>query len=396
MAHWLDGALKLLEAETADLTELARMVGADPKTFYRGADFRSADLSDEDISAFDVMGANVSQAVIGERNRAFLASKDLADLLHVLKIERLPGDPEASANWPAYERLRDIVYERLIARAIPNSTLAHRFLLDVTTYLDRIADYKGAAEMALAVRNLIEARLPEADRQVAVALANHGGSLLKLGDLAGALELLERAVALHEVHRPGSADLAGSYFLLGAVLLEQGRTGQAARLNQAARRYQQALALWRRLLGRGDAVAKALNNLGAMREAQGRGAAAARLFAMSLKMWRAVLPPGDARLTTGLQNTGAMWGKTGRMDMAEHLLREALEVRQEAYAGQPQHPDTREAAEGLILCLLRRAAAGENRGLREMEARQLCERYGFEFEGMKVSAMRYPYVPLAG
>ena len=92
MAHWLDGALKLLEAGTDDLAELALMVGADPKTFYRGADFRAADLSSEDLSAFDIEGASLSQAAIGERNRAFLARKDLADLLHALK-RKITGRP---------------------------------------------------------------------------------------------------------------------------------------------------------------------------------------------------------------------------------------------------------------------------------------------------------------
>ena len=97
----------------------------------------------------------------------------------------------------------------------------------------------------------------------------------------------------------------------------------------------------------------------------------------------------------GLMNTGAMWLKAGRADLAEPLLREALALWQGVYAGQPQHPDTRDAADWLILCLLRRAAAGENRGKREMEARQMCDRYGFDFEARKVTAIQYPYAPRA-
>lgn len=38
MNHWLDNAAKLLNAETDDLRELAQMVGADPRDFYRNID----------------------------------------------------------------------------------------------------------------------------------------------------------------------------------------------------------------------------------------------------------------------------------------------------------------------------------------------------------------------
>jgi tetratricopeptide (TPR) repeat protein len=179
-------------------------------------------------------------------------------------------------------------------------------------------------------------------------------------------------------------------------LLALARAGQAAALPQALRRHQQALALQRRLhRGPSDAVARALNNLAGVRDLQGRGAAAARLYAASLKIWRAILPPGDARLAYGALNTGAMMLESGVADRAEPLLREALEIREAAFAAQPQHPDRRLAADWLISCLLRRAQAGENRGLREMQARQLCDRYGFDFDERQKFAARYPYTPPA-
>ena len=106
-----------------------------------------------------------------------------------------------------------------------------------------------------------------------------------------------------------------------------------------------------------------------------------------------MLPPGDVRLAYGLKNTGATSLQTGRADLAEPLLREALELRQAVFAGQPMHPDTRDAAGWLISCLLRRAAEGQNRGLREMEARQLCDRYGFEIEVQRALGMQHPYTP---
>ena len=261
-------------------------------------------------------------------------------------------------------------------------------------YLGAIADYHGGADMARASWELTTARLPEEDREVAVAEANLGLALQRLGDLAAAEAHLARAVALDEAHRPGSADLAHSYDMHGGVLLAQARAGAAALLPQAARRYQQALALRRRLFGRGsDPVAEALNNLGTVRDAQGRAAAAARLFGASLRILRAVLPPGDARLGYGLLSTGAMWLKSGAADRAEPLLREALDLWQAVYAAQPRHPDIRNAADWLIACLLVRARAGEDAGARETEARRLCERYGFDFAEQQAIARQVPYTP---
>jgi hypothetical protein len=36
MKHWLQTVITLLEADTADLRELARIAGGNPKIFYRG------------------------------------------------------------------------------------------------------------------------------------------------------------------------------------------------------------------------------------------------------------------------------------------------------------------------------------------------------------------------
>ncbi len=300
-----------------------------------------------------------------------------------------------SGNWPLCARLTPHVRAIWATGKAPQTDAMDALLNQSGVYLGAIADYPGAAEISKARLDRAEVRLPDADRRVAVALSNHGSSLRQLGDLAGARVLVERALALNVAHRPGSADLADTHDMLGRVLLDQGRAGLAGALVLAVRQNQQALVVRRRLFGRGEPVAQTLNNLGAVRSAQGRGAAAARLYGASLRIFRAVLPPRDARLGYGLLNTGSTWLKAGRADTAEPLLREALALWQGVYAGQPQHRNTRNAASWLVSCLLRRAAAGENRGLREMQARQLCDRYGFDFEECKVIAMQFPYAPEA-
>lgn len=51
MSHWLDRVAEVLEAETSDLRELAKMAGASPQYFYVGSS-----LSREDIVGQDVRG----------------------------------------------------------------------------------------------------------------------------------------------------------------------------------------------------------------------------------------------------------------------------------------------------------------------------------------------------
>ena len=53
MEHWLDKVVALLQADTADLRELARMAGGNPKTFYRGINPRELDLEGQNIEGMD-------------------------------------------------------------------------------------------------------------------------------------------------------------------------------------------------------------------------------------------------------------------------------------------------------------------------------------------------------
>ena len=397
MAHWTENVLRLLEAETDDLTELARMVGAEPKTFYRGANFRCADLSSEDLSRFDLTGALTSDAVLIDQQRwTLIDNEERAKLFALLQIDRLPGDPEASANWPEYALLAPKVEKNLKSLRKLRGLISAVLLRSMAEYHLNTGDYPGGLRLAQVSLVLMRARLPEDHRNIALGLSTLGAALSRVGRLDEAEAMLAEAVALNEAHRLGTADLAESYNLHGGILLDLARDGRADLLPRAARRFQQALALRRRLAGRrSDPVATALNNLGLVRAAQGRGAAAARLYAASLSIWRAVLAPDDARLAYGAMNAGAAWLESGAADRAEALLREALEIREKALAAQPRHPERVLAADWLIACLMVRARAGENRGLREMQARLLCDRYGFDFEERQAKASHNPYTPPA-
>lgn len=69
MPHWLDIASEIIRSDVADLRELARIAGADPVTFYRGADLSKADLSGQDLRGLDFTHANLRGAVLDDLTR---------------------------------------------------------------------------------------------------------------------------------------------------------------------------------------------------------------------------------------------------------------------------------------------------------------------------------------
>lgn len=69
MAHWLDKASDLIRSDEVNLRKLAELAGADPTTFYRGADLSRADLSGQDLRGLDFSHANLNGAVFDDLTR---------------------------------------------------------------------------------------------------------------------------------------------------------------------------------------------------------------------------------------------------------------------------------------------------------------------------------------
>lgn len=61
MSDWQDKVVAVMLAETTDLRELALIVGYDPSTFWRDADFRNADLSGQDLDDLDLSHARLQE-----------------------------------------------------------------------------------------------------------------------------------------------------------------------------------------------------------------------------------------------------------------------------------------------------------------------------------------------
>ncbi|MCZ6747945.1 MAG: toll/interleukin-1 receptor domain-containing protein, partial [SAR324 cluster bacterium] len=205
-------------------------------------------------------------------------------------------------------------------------------------------------------------RLHPLHRDIGAGYSTLGFGWLDLGRPVIAEKLLARAAEIAEQNpKIGDEDRATVFNNHGGALKERGRQAQAAGktaeaaewFRRAARRYQQALLLGRR---RGDrrAVAIGLNNLGTLRDAQGRRAAAIRLGRITLKIWREVLAPSDSRLASSLHNLAVGLLETPDWRDAEPLLDEALVIRADAFAAYPRHPDRVDTAKFLACAALMR------------------------------------------
>ncbi len=377
------------EAHKADMPAAVQALAGDAAA-VRAA---MAELADRSLIAGPSVDAAMHRMTAAAL-RAMQGDDAMARAAAALLGAVYPGEVHVSSNWTECRRLTPHVRAMWESGAAPATAAMDTLLNHAAIYLGRLADFPGALEMARGALALKQVRLPEEDRGIALGHGTLGMALSYTDDLPGALLELDRAVALDEAHRPGSAHLASSYDQQGGVLFELGRQGDDGALEQAAKRFQQALALRRGLFGRGsDEVAESANNLGAVRSAQGRGAAAARLFGASLAIRRAVLPPGDARLGYGLVNTGSSWLEAGRADRAEALLQEARDLLWAVHEGNAAHPEVRSAAGWLVDCLLVRARAEDNRGAREARAKRICAEVGLDFDARAAIAARYPYTP---
>ncbi|WP_299678814.1 hypothetical protein [uncultured Roseobacter sp.] len=106
MPGWQEKVVQVMLAETSDLRALARMVGHDPTTFWRDANFRQADLSGQDLSGLDISAAILPPTAQAASEPA-PGSPNLADnpkaVAHDHLVRGLKALDRVLADWPHYE-----------------------------------------------------------------------------------------------------------------------------------------------------------------------------------------------------------------------------------------------------------------------------------------------------
>jgi tetratricopeptide (TPR) repeat protein len=326
--------------------------------------------------------------------RALQAEDGAARTATALLAAVYPYHPDVSSEFPLCRRLTPHVRALWATGAAPREAALGLLLNQAGGFLNAIADYRGGLALAEARAELAPALDGTDHPNYATARHNLATHRLDAGDRPGAAAEMRAVVDLREAQQPGSEALAVSYNQLGRILNTIAKAGQRDHLPEAIKVTQRGLALRRRLHGRwAEPVAASLTTLGALRRTQGRGAAAARLSAAALRIYRTVLPPGDARIAPAAMNTGGMLLEAGRADAAEALLQEALAIRRENFEAEPDHPELRLAAGWLTLCLLVRAAAGQDTARREAAARELAADFGLDWAERQARARQYPHPP---
>ncbi|WP_172745694.1 leucine-rich repeat domain-containing protein [Neorhizobium galegae] len=108
MVHWLDKVVELINANTHDLKDLARIAGYDPKVLYRGTSMRGLNFSDQDIAELEL--SDVDEPVDEEQYSPRLAKE------RVLNNMTLPKSwGEKLTHFRASRRRIDNIYQLINA-----------------------------------------------------------------------------------------------------------------------------------------------------------------------------------------------------------------------------------------------------------------------------------------
>jgi len=69
VTHWLDKVVEILNADTNDLRQLARIAGYNPKNFYRWTSMDGADLRGQDLTGMKFARLDLSKVKVDSNTR---------------------------------------------------------------------------------------------------------------------------------------------------------------------------------------------------------------------------------------------------------------------------------------------------------------------------------------
>jgi serine/threonine-protein kinase len=151
---------------------------------------------------------------------------------------------------------------------------------------------------------------------------NTSAILRAKGNIAGARELIEKAVAATE-HAADPLDRTHALNTLGLAQRDEGRLGEARDT------FAKQLALYERELGPDHpSVAGTLNNLATVNHLMGNTAAAIDDLQRALAIWERVLGPDHPNIARALTNLGPDLAEQGRYDEARAAYERALAIKE--------------------------------------------------------------------
>ncbi len=154
MTHWLDKLWLISDSRSIDLKQMATMLDADPRTFYRGQDLTSCDLRGQDLSEMDLTGCNIEKALIDSATKispifdprvfavsdyiAISISRDMNKLIHDYA-------DEAGHTYPAWAFKALIDYGISVHRRKRWSFYAG--IIQSNKYFDALLDHRSRSSM---------------------------------------------------------------------------------------------------------------------------------------------------------------------------------------------------------------------------------------------------------
>lgn len=321
-------------------------------------------------------------------------TEDQSTAAAALLMVQYPYDAELVTNWPLCRALTPHARAIWATGQAPETQAIDTLMNQCGVFLSRQDDLEGTIACYRASLALKERRLSEDARELPMALGNLAESLAELPNPAArreAVEKINRAIALDEAHRSGSADLSARYMQAANIHYRLALAGEEDQIAAGLARIAQAKAIRLDLSGSNqelmaycfasEAVLHGLNK-------DMTAAIAADENALAIRR------NGDrGSLAASLNSLGGKYLMVGAADRAVPHLRECYDIRIEIYAEVPNHSDLRATAAWLATALLVQARAGKNIYQREAEAKVICNDYGLVFDTVKQDAERYPLEP---
>jgi squalene synthase HpnC len=120
MSHWLDKVVTLLQSETSDLRELARIAGGDPRTFYRGANMNGSDFCGQDLRGMEFTDLDLSRIKLDGRTKLdslYIVATDGRNFEGTTKTHRDENFPVGSLVIAPRHRATILAFYRFVRAA---------------------------------------------------------------------------------------------------------------------------------------------------------------------------------------------------------------------------------------------------------------------------------------
>ncbi len=215
---------------------------------------------------------------------------------------------------------------------------------EMFTLLGRLYHQRGAYDQAVPLLEQAVAlgrRTLGPSRELAQSLSDLGAARCENADLGAARAALEEALAMwRKILGEEHAETAVTYSELGRTLFDQGR------LDEAEARFRSALAIRRKVLGPNDhETAVSMSDLGLLLRHKGDRAGAEKLFRETMEVTRKSSGPKHPDVAMSLTNLARTINERGDHRAAEAMFRQALAIGQ-ASLGR-NHPNNARHLNGL-------------------------------------------------